>query len=248
MEKAVIVIPARMGSTRLAAKPLVEIHGKPMIQWVYERASQARGISEVWVATDDERIAQTVKSFGGQAQMTSPDIQSGTDRVAAVADRVAAEIYINVQGDEPLIDPVAIEKALDLVRSKRFPMSTVMTPIRSVEELHDLSVVKVISDRLDRALYFSRLPIPYSRGAVPQDLKEVACHRHVGLYVYRRDTLYQFRDLPPSRLEKGEVLEQLRAMENGVPIGITEVDFVSIGVDTQADLDQVRKYLEVQRQ
>src|SRR4051812_30921832 len=146
MEKVVIVIPARYASTRLPAKPLADIHGKPMIQWVYERAKQARGIFKVIVATDDPRIAQAVTGFGGEVVMTSPEIQSGTDRVAAVADQIPGEIYVNVQGDEPLIDPVAIEEGVKLVTSQRFPMATVMTALRDVKELSDPSVVKVVSD------------------------------------------------------------------------------------------------------
>jgi 3-deoxy-manno-octulosonate cytidylyltransferase (CMP-KDO synthetase) len=239
----ILVIPARYGSTRLAAKALADIHGKPMIQWTYERSRKARGIDQVLVATDDERIASVVKKFGGDVIMTSSSIQSGTDRVAAVADQVPAEIYINVQGDEPLIEPQAIESALELVKSGRFPMGTVMTSIRDRSELNDLSVVKVITDSTGRALYFSRLPIPYSRGPLPQVGEKWACYRHVGLYVYRRETLMEFRKLPPSPLEKAEILEQLRALENGISIGITEVDFTSIGVDTQEDLEKVRRIL-----
>jgi 3-deoxy-manno-octulosonate cytidylyltransferase (CMP-KDO synthetase) len=243
MDKTIIVIPARYSSTRLPAKPLADIHGKPMIQWVYERSKRAAGIAQTIVATDDERIAKAVKGFGGDVVMTSPDLQSGTDRVAAVADQVPADIYVNVQGDEPLIEASAIEAAVSLVSSRRYPLATVMTPIRDASELVDQSVVKVISDANQRAIYFSRLSIPYSRGPVPALTSDYACRRHVGLYVYRRDTLFQFRSLPPSSLEKAEILEQLRALEHGIPIGITEVDFTSIGVDTPEDLEKVRRHL-----
>ena len=241
--KVVSVIPARFASTRLPAKPLADINGKPMIQWVYERASRAKGVAETVVATDDERIAKVVRGFGGRVVMTSPEIQSGTDRVAAVADQIAADIYVNVQGDEPLIEPAAIEAAVELVRSGRFPLSTVMVPLKTEAELRDPSVVKVLADRLDRSIYFSRHPIPYSRGPLPPTGTSFVCMRHVGLYVYSRDCLMRFRGLPVSALEKAEVLEQLRALEHGIPIGITEVNFTSIGVDTQEDLEKVRKLL-----
>lgn len=242
-QKIITVIPARYGSTRLPAKPLADINGKPMIQWVYERASKARGIAQTVVATDDERIAKVVKQFGGEAVLTNPELQSGTDRVAVVADKIPADIYVNVQGDEPLIVTQAIEKGVELVASGRFPMATVMTPLRSSAELHERSVVKVIADRNDRAIYFSRLPIPYGRGPEPQAGESFVCYRHVGLYVYTRETLKRFTALPPSALEKAEVLEQLRALADGIPIGIAEVEFTSIGVDTPEDLDQVRRIL-----
>ncbi len=243
MEKTIIVIPARYGSTRLAAKPLALIHGKPMIQWVVERAQQARGIDQVIVATDDVRIEKAVHQFGGECRMTSPDLQSGTDRVAAVADQIDADIYVNLQGDEPLMDPKAIEKAVDLVRSRKFELSTVMVPLKTLEELADPSVVKVIVDRQSKAIYFSRLPIPYSRGPMPESGSELVCQRHVGLYVYTKSALKHFRSLPPSGLEKGEVLEQLRALENGRAMGVAQADFTSIGVDTADDLEKVRQLL-----
>jgi 3-deoxy-manno-octulosonate cytidylyltransferase (CMP-KDO synthetase) len=241
--RVIAVIPARYASTRLPAKILADIHGKPMIQWVYERVMAAKGVDEVCIATDDDRIAKAVQGFGGRVIMTSPEIQSGTDRVAAVADQVAGDIFVNVQGDEPMMDPRAIEKAVELVRSGRFKMSTVMTPLRSEQELNDPSVVKVIADRMDRAIYFSRHPIPYSRGARPKDGEAFVGRRHVGLYVYDRATLMRFRSLPPSVLEKAEVLEQLRAMADGIAIGISEVDFTAIGVDTPEDLERVKEAL-----
>ena len=241
--QVILVIPARYGSTRLQAKPLADILGKPMIQWVYERSKRARGVARVVVATDDERIERPVRAFGGEVVMTSREIQSGTDRVAAVARELPGDIYVNVQGDEPLIEPSAIEAGIELVASGRFPIGTVMTPLRSKEELFDPSVVKVIADKTDRAVYFSRHPIPYSRGEVPAQ-GPFASYRHVGLYVYTREALLQFTSLPPSALEKAEVLEQLRAMDQGIPIGIREVDFTSIGVDTPEDLEKVRRVLE----
>jgi 3-deoxy-manno-octulosonate cytidylyltransferase (CMP-KDO synthetase) len=242
-QKVIAVIPARYASTRLPAKILADIHGKPMVQWVYERAKLAKGVDEVYVATDDDRILKAVQAFGGQAILTSKDLPSGTDRVAAVADQVEGDVFVNVQGDEPLMDPGAIEAAVEIVTSGRFPMSTVMSPLKTEAELLDPSVVKVIADRLGRAIYFSRHPIPYSRGAKPAAEEELVCRRHVGLYVYDRATLMRFRSLPPSALEKAEVLEQLRALADGIAIGIAEVDFLAIGVDTPEDLERVRQIL-----
>lgn len=240
---AVAVIPARYASTRFPGKPLADIHGKPMIQWVYERARQARGIDQVIVATDDARIEKAVHAFGGEVRMTSPDLVSGTDRVAAVADQVQARIYVNVQGDEPMIDPGAIERSLELVSSGRFGLATAMTRLKSDAELQDPNVVKVIADRNDRAIYFSRFPIPYSRGAKPTQMIESVAMRHVGIYVYDHKTLMRFRALPPAPLEQAEMLEQLRALFDGIAIGIAEVSFTSIGVDTPDDLEKVRRLL-----
>jgi 3-deoxy-manno-octulosonate cytidylyltransferase (CMP-KDO synthetase) len=242
VSKVIAVIPARYASTRLPAKPLADIHGKPMIQWVYEKAVQARGIHEVWVATDDERVAAAVRKFDGKVMMTSVDLASGTDRVAAVADQVAGDIFVNVQGDEPLMAPAAIEAAVELVTSGRFKMGTAMTRLRSEHELTEPSVVKVVADRTGRAIYFSRHPIPYSRGPRPSDGAYVS-KKHVGLYVYDRETLMRFRALPVSPLEQAEVLEQLRALADGIAIGIVEVDFDPVGVDTPEDLEKVRKIL-----
>lgn len=241
--KKIAVIPARYGATRLPGKPLLEIQGRPMIQWVYEAASKARGLDDVIVATDDLKIQKAVESFGGKAVMTSPDLKSGTDRVAAVADEIPADIYINVQGDEPLIEPATIEKALSLVESGQFEMSSVVTPLKNRQELDSLSTVKAIMDKKGRALYFSRYPIPYSRNAAPHSPEEWACYRHLGLYVYRKETLMRLRKLEPSLLELGESLEQLRALENGISIGLGIVDSISLGVDVQDDLESVRKLL-----
>ncbi len=241
--KVTVVIPARLGSTRLPEKPLADINGKPMIQWVYERARRAQGIDRVIVATDHEKIATAVKRFSGEVVMTPSHLPSGTDRVAFAAESIDADILVNLQGDEPLIEPEAIERGVDLVRSKRFPIGTVMTPLHDANELLDPSVVKVVADQLDRAIYFSRFPIPYSRVSPPEKNLKFECMRHVGLYIYDRATLFRFRSLPVTELEKAESLEQLRALKNGIPIGITEVKFTSIGVDTAEDLDKVRKIL-----
>ncbi len=215
-----------------------------MIQWVYERTKASRAVDRVVVATDDDRILKAVKAFGGEAVMTDPAIPSGTDRVAVVSDQIVADVYVNVQGDEPLMETEAITQAVSLITSGRFRMGTVMTPMTDAADLDNPAVVKVIADRHDRAMYFSRHPIPYSRGARPQSGETFACKRHVGLYTYTKECLDRIRSLPPNLWEKGEMLEQLRAMEDGIAIGIKEVNFLSIGVDTPADLERVRELLK----
>jgi 3-deoxy-manno-octulosonate cytidylyltransferase (CMP-KDO synthetase) len=246
--KIIAVIPARYGATRLPGKPLLDIHGKPMIQWVYEKAKEARLPSEVVVATDDERILKVVEGFGGRAVLTSSDLPSGTDRIAAVAadpsGQYDADIYLNIQGDEPLMASEAIDAAVELITLHQYKMATVMTPLSSLEDLDNPNVVKVIANLQKRAIYFSRLSIPYSRGERPKTAAESIAKRHVGLYAYTREVLFQYMQMKPSPIENGEVLEQLRALEAGIDIGIAEVDFLSIGVDTQADLERVRKILK----
>lgn len=226
-----------------------------MIQWVYERAKLARGLDRVVVATDDERIQKAVKGFGGEVVMTSTDIASGTDRVAAVADRLDADVYVNVQGDEPLMEPEAITQAVGLITSGRFRMGSVMTPMTDPADLSNPAVVKALVDRHGRAIYFSRHAIPYSRGPVPESPAATGfyrnagfvCRRHVGLYTYTKDTLFRIRSLPVSDLEKGEMLEQLRAIEDGIAIGMVELNFTSIGVDTPEELEKVRALLALKR-
>ena len=214
-----------------------------MIQWVYERSCKARGVDSTWVATEDSRIADCVEGFGGRAILTSDRHTSGTDRIAEAALKIPADIYVNVQGDEPLIEARAIESAVSLVASGRFQMATVMTPFQNLEEVDNLHVVKVIADHEGRAIYFSRFPIPYSRGSLPPEVPALACRRHVGLYVYTREVLHRLTRLPPSALELGESLEQLRAMQAGISIGISEIEMRSIGVDVAEDLHAVRNIL-----
>lgn len=240
--KAIAVIPARYSATRFPGKPLADLRGKPMVQWVYEGARRAKGIDQVIVATDDKRIFDAVKAFGGAALMTSDTLLSGTDRVAAVAEVTDADIYLNVQGDEPLIEAGAIEGALALVKDGRFTMSSAMTRLKSHGELENRTVVKALADRSGKAIYFSRYPIPYSRVA-PPPVEQLACFRHLGLYVYRKDILKRLTTLPPSPLELGESLEQLRALDNGIAIGLAVVESVSIGVDTPEDLETVKAIL-----
>ena len=244
MAQVTIVIPARLASTRLPEKPLADIKGKSMIQRVYEQSKKVRGVHRVVVATDSERIIKAVTGFGGEAMMTSPDLQSGTDRVGAVASLspgADSDIFINVQGDEPLIDPANIEGALALVTSHRFTLGTCAAPLPDAASLENPNVVKVLIDAQDRAIYFSRFPIPYSRERAPQDVAQYIPLQHQGIYVYTRATLKQFCGLKRTLLEAAESLEQLRALHNGIAIGVARVTSPSIGVDTPEDLELVRK-------
>ncbi|HEX2278820.1 MAG TPA: 3-deoxy-manno-octulosonate cytidylyltransferase [Candidatus Tectomicrobia bacterium] len=252
----VAIIPARYASSRFPGKPLVEIAGKPMIKWVYERTRQASGVGRVLVATDDERIAQAVRRFGGDAVMTSPDHPTGTDRLAEVAATLEAELIVNVQGDEPLIEPAAIDAALaPFAETPTLAMSTLRCPIPSLDELFDISITKVVTDRDDFALYFSKAPIPYHRdewgtvaSIVPRlrlsgGTAPIVGWRHIGLYVYRRTFLREFARLPQTPLERLEKLEQLRAIEHGYRIKVVPTPYVSIGVDTPEDVAKVGRLL-----
>jgi len=229
------IIPARYASTRLPGKPLIEIGGRPMIEWVYERARQARSLERVIIATDDARIAARVAAFGGEAVMTCPAHRSGTDRLAEVAAGLQAEVIVNIQGDEPLIDPALIDAVVAPFAEEAVEMTTVATPLRSREETADPSVVKVVVDRRGYALYFSRLPIPSSRDGGP-----VERLKHIGMYAYRRSFLLAYARMAPTPLELAESLEQLRALENGVRIRVIRTEHDAIGVDTPEDLERVR--------
>jgi 3-deoxy-manno-octulosonate cytidylyltransferase (CMP-KDO synthetase) len=229
-----------MASTRLPGKPLADICGKPMVQWVYERASAAARVNEVIVATPDREIADAVRSFGGRAVMTSPDHRSGTDRLAEAASAFADdEIVLNVQGDEPLVHPEAIEALIDPLLADDPPeISSLMRRIEPVEA-SDPNLVKVVVDKHGRALYFSRSPIPFIRNDHPN----LRVYGHVGLYGYQVRALKDFSRLEPTPLEIAESLEQLRALENGWRIQMIETDFRPLGVDTKKDLDNVRKLI-----
>jgi 3-deoxy-manno-octulosonate cytidylyltransferase (CMP-KDO synthetase) len=211
-----------------------------MIEHVYRRASAAAWVSSVLVATDDERILEAVRSFGGVACMTSPDHQSGTDRLAEVAAEMSCDIVVNVQGDEPLIDPAMIDEAVQpLLDDPMVVMSTLRRRIDDPEDLRNPNVTKVVVDRDGYALYFSRAAIPFVRDGAPA----AAAWRHVGLYVYRRDCLLQLAGLAPTELERSESLEQLRALEHGIRILAVETRYDSVGVDTPDDLERVRRLL-----
>jgi 3-deoxy-manno-octulosonate cytidylyltransferase (CMP-KDO synthetase) len=211
-----------------------------MIEHVYRRTSAAAWVSSVLVATDDERILEAVRSFGGVACMTSPDHASGTDRLAEVAREMSCEVIVNVQGDEPLIEPIMIDEAVQpLMDDPMVVMSTLRRRITDPAELQNPNVTKVVVDREGFALYFSRAPIPYARQGAPA----ADAWRHVGLYVYRRDCLLQLAGLEPTELERSEALEQLRALEHGIRILAVETQHESIGVDTPEDLDRVRRLM-----
>ncbi|MCC6490918.1 MAG: 3-deoxy-manno-octulosonate cytidylyltransferase [Candidatus Hydrogenedentes bacterium] len=238
------VIPARYGSTRLPGKALLPILGKPMIQRVYERCQQAQALDLVCVATDDERIVSAVKAFGGNAIMTRRGHVSGTDRVAEAVETLQFDIVVNIQGDQPFIDPLMIEEAVQpLLEDSSLPMGTVMHPLADTADLNDIGIVKVVCDRRGNAMYFSRSPIPYARENVPHTVYE-----HVGLYVYRREFLLKFAQLPPAPLEQVECLEQLRALENGYRIRVVESKcedhhFCGFSVDTPEDLARAEALL-----
>ncbi len=241
MDSIVLVIPARYESARLPGKPLADLHGQPMIQRVYERAERAPGIDRVLVATDDARIRAAVESFGGEVVMTSAKHRTGTDRIAEVADKLDANIIVNVQGDLPLLDPgmVAVA-AMPMREDAGLPMATIKTAISTADELQSPNVVKVVTDREGFALYFSRSPLPFWRDHADV---EVLGYRHVGLYVYRRDFLLAFARLAPTPLEQAEQLEQLRALEWGFRIKVMEVAAAPIEVDTPQDLERARALL-----
>ncbi len=243
--RAIGIIPARYQSTRLPGKPLAEIHGKPMIQWVYERAVKAETLEQVIVATDDPRIFDAVAGFGGRAVMTSPDHRSGTDRLAEAARGLEVEVVVNIQGDEPLIDPRAIDLAArPLLEDPAVPMATLMTGLSDLEELESPGVVKVVTDRAGFALYFSRHPIPCLRGASLEETLAAGLHRkHIGLYAYRKDFLLRYASLEPTPLEKAESLEQLRVLEHGYRIRVVECPYPSVSVDTPEDLARVRRLI-----
>jgi 3-deoxy-manno-octulosonate cytidylyltransferase (CMP-KDO synthetase) len=236
------VIPARYASSRFPGKALIRIASKSMLEHVYERVSLARYLSAVLIATDDERIAREAARFGAPVRMTRADHLSGTDRVAEVASAEAAELIVNVQGDEPLIDPAAIDAAiLPLLDEPAIPMVTLKKRIEDPHEIDDPNVVKVVTDRFQNAIYFSRSTIPYPRDRAREG---TAHYKHIGLYVYRRDFLLKYSSLPVGPLEKAERLEQLRALENGHSIRVVETDYESVGVDTPADLEKVTKLFE----
>src|ERR1035437_705595 len=242
--KVLGIIPARYASTRFPGKPLALIAGKPLIRHVVERCQQAKSLAEVIVATDDTRIWEVAQSFC-RAEMTAPDHPSGSDRIAEVAARCACDAVGNIQGGEPLIDPVVIDAVAGALAQTE--MSTAATPITNPDEYDNPNVVKVVVNAAGRALYFSRRTIPYLRdaasGSVSEQLAAFPFLRHLGIYCYRRDTLLRLVRFPVSPLERAEKLEQLRALENGIPIAVMKVDYDSVGVDVPADVERVERLL-----
>jgi 3-deoxy-manno-octulosonate cytidylyltransferase (CMP-KDO synthetase) len=250
-ESFLVVLPARYASTRFPGKPLAEIAGRPLIEWVYRRAEEIRGVGELVVATDDDRIAGAVEGFGGRAVMTSADHVTGTDRVAEVARSRDLPFVVNLQGDEPVFDPRTVEEMVEQLSAA--PDTDVVTachPITSAKDYFDPNVVKVVVDRHGRALYFSRSPIPegvFKNGAAverPARVPEVQqAYRHVGVYAYRREALLRFASLAPTNLERTERLEQLRALENGMTVRVVVTDTPTLGVDVPENIKEVEKAL-----
>ena len=235
--KAIAVIPARLASTRLPRKMLREIAGQPLIARAYEGVRSSPLLDDVIVATDSDEILQLCHKHGWHARMTSPAHRSGTERVREISDSVAADIYLNVQGDEPMTRAEHIAALLDLMKDRDVQVGTLKTPA-SAEDINNPNAVKVVTDERGRALYFSRATIPYDRdGARPSYFK------HLGFYAYRKAALERFCALPESRLERSERLEQLRFLENGIPIHVAETAYDTVGVDTEEDLHRVEEIL-----
>ena len=235
------VIPARYGSTRFPGKPLAPILGKPMIQWVYQRALLATGLDDLYIATDDDRIAEAARSFGGQVVMTPPDCPTGTDRVWSAVRERACDAVLNIQGDEPALDPRSVEALTTLLRDHPdLPMATLVAPFASRRNFEDPNAVKVVLGREGRCLYFSRSPIPHFRdGSIRPDL----IWRHVGLYGYRKDFLEEYTSWPAGNLEAAESLEQLRALERGVEIRAAVIPDIGCAVDVPEDIPRAEAAL-----
>lgn len=254
LSKILIVIPSRLESTRLAEKALADIAGKPMIRWVFERAEMAARtlkesfpgmVCDVIVATDHEKIKNLVESFGGKVVMTSSQIQSGTDRVAKVAETYPDyDVFVNLQGDEPLMDPECVTAAVKLILLGEFSITTTAVPFDSFGDFDNPNAVKVMKGAQDQAIYFSRFPFPYSRESRPKNPKDLICQQHLGIYVYTKAALLKFAQSARTKLEISESLEQLRALHYGMPIGVALSQNKSIGVDTLEDLEMVRKLVK----
>ncbi len=242
--KIVGIIPARYASTRFPGKPLALIAGKPLIQHVVEQCQKAKSLSEIIVATDDTRIFEVAHNFC-HVEMTLPDHPSGSDRIAEVAERIACDAVVNIQGDEPLIDPDVVDAVANALAQNE--MSTAATPVKNLSELDNPNVVKVVVNAAGRALYFSRRTIPYLREAASRSASEQLAAfpflKHLGIYGFRRETLLRLVKFPVSPLENAEKLEQLRALDNGIQIAVVKVDYDSIGVDMPEDVMRVEKLL-----
>ena len=242
--KSVAIIPARYASTRFEGKPLADILGKPMVQHVYERASQSRLLNKVIVATDDQRIYNAVKSFGGNVEMT-PDCPTGTDRVTIVAKKIECDIVVNIQGDEPLLEPQQIDLMLQpFISRPDIQVTTLKERIDTIEDYRNRNIVKVVTNLQGDALYFSRGAIPSSPANTEPSINEnTSVFKHIGLYAFRKEQLLAFTTWERTPYEISENLEQLRLLENGVPIHVVETDTPLIGVDVPADLEKVKAIL-----
>lgn len=241
MSKTAIIIPARYGSSRLEGKPLLKVAEKPVIQWVYEKAMQAKLADMIIVATDDERIYNAVKAFGGEVEMTSINHKCGSDRIREVVDRHPEISYIvNLQGDEPLIEPSAIDEVIKNVKYDDLAdISTLVRILHDENEINNPNLVKCVKDKNGFALYFSRSKIPYERNPIEGEF-----YGHLGIYGYKREALVKMTSLAQTPLEKTESLEQLRALENGMKIKTSVVNFVPVGIDTADDLEKFRQIIE----
>jgi 3-deoxy-manno-octulosonate cytidylyltransferase (CMP-KDO synthetase) len=238
-----VVIPARYGSSRFPGKPLVSLLGKPLIQHVYERAAACRAVNAVVVATDDERIRAAVERFGGRVVMTTEPYRTGTDRVAGAARTLPGRVIVNLQGDEVLLAPEILNNLIQPFTARGAAMGTLVRPLRSREELHNPAVVKAVVDRQGRALYFSRAPIPFVRDDATRNVVAGLHCIHLGLYSYTRETLFQFAGLPTGALEDAEKLEQLRALEFGIPIHVWQTTHDSLRIDTPDDVAHAEEVL-----
>lgn len=238
MGKTAIIIPARYGSSRLEGKPLIEVNGKPIIQWVYEKAQASKLADMIIVATDDERIFNAVKAFGGDVEMTSAEHKCGSDRIREVVERHPEISYIvNLQGDEPLIKPDSIDAvARNVQEDEKADISTLIRVLKTEEEINNPNLVKCVIDNNGFAMYFSRSKIPYERNT-----GVATFYGHLGIYGYKREALLKMTSLPQTPLEKTESLEQIRALENGMKIKTSVVDFVPVGIDTLEDLEKFKQ-------
>jgi 3-deoxy-manno-octulosonate cytidylyltransferase (CMP-KDO synthetase) len=249
MMKFICIIPARYGSTRFPGKPLAPIAGAPMIEWVYKRAMKVKLFEKVIVATDDKRIQQVVQGFGGQAELTPSDLPSGTDRVAFLARIMDADVYVNVQGDEPLISPQLLTEVCSAYSDHDVVMTTAVSKINTLKELTDPNLVRVVIDQQGDALYFTRSVIPHVRDEADHNrwLNHHIFYRHIGIYAYRQAFLSMISGLSPGNLERAERLEQLRVLEYGFKIRTVITTYNSLCVDTPEDLLQVENFIKLNK-
>jgi len=237
------VIPARYSSSRFEGKVLAEILGKPMLQHVWEQAKQAFLLDDLIIACDDEKVADVAKGFGAKVALTAKEHTCGTDRICEVVNPIDVRMVINIQADEPLIHPMMIDSlAQVLLDDSSISMATLMKRIEDTKEINDPHVVKVVVDKNNFALYFSRAPLPFK--AQNSEVKSPVYYKHLGLYAYTKDFLFVYKNIPVSNLEKIERLEQLRVLEEGLRIKVIETKYETIGVDTPADLEKVKEYLK----
>ncbi len=237
--KFIAVIPARYASVRFPGKPLAILNGKPIIQHVYERVYSSNLFQDVIVATDDKRIVEAVRLFNGNYQLTSPDHPSGSDRIAEVINDLDCDVVFNIQGDEPMITTEPLAKLKEIFRDQNVQVASLMTALKDPKELLNINIVKVVTDYYLNALYFSRSPIPYNRDGIA----DIEHYRHIGVYAYRKQALLDFIKLPQGKLEQVEKLEQLRFLENCIPIRMVKTDYQGIGIDTPDDLSEVELLL-----